>query len=112
MLYTVVFLILLTAVAARADEVRLPYDGKTLNADWVIADEGRASDEIMVILHGTLGHKDMEIIETLQSFLAEIGRDSLAINYRSILMIGTVSSTAICHIRIVRTMLLTNSVYG
>jgi len=76
----VVFLILLTAVAARADEVRLPYDGKTLNADRVIADEGRASDEIMVILHGTLGHKDMEIIESLQSFLAEIGRDSLAIN--------------------------------
>lgn len=76
----VVFLTLLTAVAARADEVRLSYDGKTLNADQVIADEGRASDEIMVILHGTLGHKDMEIIQTLQSFLAEIGRDSLAIN--------------------------------
>jgi len=76
----VVFFTLLTAVAARADEVRLSYDGKTLNADRVIADEGRASDEIMVILHGTLGHKDMEIIQTLQSFLAEIGRDSLAIN--------------------------------
>ena len=76
----VVFLTLLTVVAARADEVRLPYDGKTLNADWVIADEERPPDETLVILHGTLGHKDMEIIESLQSFLAEIGRDSLAIN--------------------------------
>ena len=76
----IVFLTLLTAVAVKADEVQLPYEGRTLNADWVIADEGLASDEIMVILHGTLGHKDMEIIETLQSFLAEVGRDSLAIN--------------------------------
>jgi len=76
----VVFLTLLTAVAARADEVQLAYDGKSLNADRVIADEARASDEIMLILHGTLGHKDMEIIETLQSLLAEVGRDSLAIN--------------------------------
>ena len=45
----VVFLTLLTAVAARADEVQLAYDGKTLNADRVIADEARASDEIMLI---------------------------------------------------------------
>jgi len=75
------FLVLsMIANVAIADEVELEFNGMTLNADLIIADGTHITDEIVIILHGTLGHKDMEIIETLQSVLEEIGRDSLAIN--------------------------------
>lgn len=73
-------LFLLASFAVEAKEVKLDHAGKTLNADLVVANGGRIADDITVILHGTLGHKDMEIIESMQSVLEESGRSSLAIN--------------------------------
>ncbi len=45
----------------------------------VVADGKSIGDGVVLILHGTLGHKDMEIIETLQSVFQEGGYSSLAI---------------------------------
>ncbi len=47
-----------------------------LLADFVRAEE--ASGPVAVITHGTLAHKDMELIEALQESLAEQGVSSLA----------------------------------
>jgi thioredoxin-related protein len=63
-----------------AEEVRILHNGITLNADTVLTDGKTVADNMIMIVHGTLGHKDMEIIETLQSVLQESGRSSLAIN--------------------------------
>jgi len=70
----------LATTAANGEEIRIDFDGKTLNADSVMAEDKVISDGVIIIVHGTLGHKDMEIIDTLQSVLQESGHSSLAIN--------------------------------
>lgn len=61
---------------AAAEEVSLEYRGLTLNANLEAVD---GSDGMLLLVHGTLAHKDMEIIATLQALLAERGLSSLAI---------------------------------
>jgi pimeloyl-ACP methyl ester carboxylesterase len=61
---------------AAAEEVTLEYRGLTLNANLESVD---GSDGMLVLVHGTLAHKDMEIITALQALLAERGLSSLAI---------------------------------
>jgi len=65
---------------AFADEVTLAYHGLTLNAEHVVPPEGEAIGPTVLIVHGTLAHKKMEIIESLQEALAERNINSLAIN--------------------------------
>ncbi|VAV91550.1 hypothetical protein MNBD_ALPHA08-924 [hydrothermal vent metagenome] len=65
---------------ASAKEVSLSQNGIKLNAELVMADDKKMSDGVVLILHGTLAHNRMEIIKTMQSLLAERGRNSLAIN--------------------------------
>ena len=66
----------LAASAAQASEVSLRYGEVTLLGDLVLADD--SVGPLVVLTHGTLAHKDMELIETLQEALAEEGVSSLA----------------------------------
>ena len=66
------------ASAQEARELELPYDGLTLLGDLVVPDDGALEGGIVLITHGTLAHKDMELVEALQGVLAERGVASLA----------------------------------
>ncbi|WP_282608563.1 alpha/beta hydrolase [Pelagibius sp. Alg239-R121] len=67
-----------SSFAQETREVELKHDGLTLLGDLVMPDDGSLSDGAVLLLHGTLAHKDMELIETLQVALAERGVASLA----------------------------------
>ena len=68
------------AGAVLADEVKTLSRGYTLNGDLVLADGQQMGGRVLLMVHGTLGHKNMELIETLQSVFQESGQSSLAIN--------------------------------
>ncbi len=65
---------------AAADErrIELEINGAIAFGDLVESESGNRKKGVLVITHGTLAHKDMEIIEALQSALAERGIASLA----------------------------------
>ncbi|MBC8339880.1 MAG: alpha/beta fold hydrolase [Rhodospirillales bacterium] len=66
--------------SAQAKEVKVPYNGLTVNANLNIADGKKLSDGVVLMLHGTLAHKDMEIMRALQDLLLERGFNNLAFN--------------------------------
>ena len=68
--------IVLLAAPLHAEEVTLEHDGIVLLADLVEAGDDEAP--VALITHGTLAHKDMELVEGLQDALAERGITSLA----------------------------------
>lgn len=63
-----------------ADEVSVDHGGLVLNGDLVLAQGGGIAAGVILMLHGTLGHKDMEIMQSMQSIFAENGKNSLAVN--------------------------------
>ncbi len=71
---------LLFAGAAMAAEVRISHDGLTLNGNQVLAEGKAPADGMVLLVHGLLAHRGMEIIATQQQLLAERGISSLAIN--------------------------------
>ncbi|CCQ74329.1 alpha/beta hydrolase [Magnetospira sp. QH-2] len=71
---------LLLAFPATAEEVTIKPKDLTWNADLVVAEGKTLADGVLLMLHGTLGHKDMEIIGGMQELMAERGFNSLAIN--------------------------------
>jgi len=77
-----VILVLLTCASAYAfaDEIRINSGDLVLNADLELAPGTTLADGVIVMLHGTLGHKDMEIMSTLQSVFEEYEYSTLAIN--------------------------------
>ena len=68
-----------TPVGAEPREVMIEVSGRTVLGDLVLADGKAIGDGVVVLVHGTFAHKDMELIETLQTALAERGRSSLAV---------------------------------
>ncbi len=64
--------------AQEVREVEVAHAGVTLIADLVIPDHGSLTEGLVLLTHGTLAHKDMELIGTLQTALAERGVASLA----------------------------------
>jgi dienelactone hydrolase len=70
---------LLAASPLQAGEVTQRIGSYLANADWVTS-EGGAQKPAVLIVHGTMGHKDMELIQQAQELLQENGYDSLAIN--------------------------------
>jgi len=70
-------LAILIASTVFADEVTIESGAYTLTGDVVGEYLG---GRVVLIVHGTLGHKDMEVIEALQSVFMESGQASLAIN--------------------------------
>jgi pimeloyl-ACP methyl ester carboxylesterase len=63
-----------------ADVVTLPYKGITLNANLVETGSHWPAGPVILMTHGTLAHRGMEIISGLQDMFAERGISSLAIN--------------------------------
>jgi len=64
------------ACPVHAGEVDLRHGDLTLLGDFVEVEDSTAP--VALITHGTLAHKDMELVETLQDALAERGISSLA----------------------------------
>ncbi len=73
------YLFLLSGII-QAEEVTLPYKGVTLNANLEIAQNKSIADGVILIVHGTLAHKGMEITSALQNLLKDNGLNTLAIN--------------------------------
>ncbi len=68
------------AAPAHADKVTIASGANTLNGDIVPFGGQQLNGRVVLIVHGTLGHKDMELVEALQSVFMESGQASLAIN--------------------------------
>lgn len=65
---------------AHANEVTLPYKGLTLNANLELAAGKTAADGMILITHGGLAHRGMEMYVYLQDLLKKKGYSTLAIN--------------------------------
>ncbi len=63
-----------------AEEVTLPFNGLTLNANLEIAEGKTISDGVVLIMHSFLAHNRMEIIKASQEAFLENEQNSLAIN--------------------------------
>lgn len=72
--------LIFTAFTAQATEIQLPHRGLTLNAQIETAPGKSLQDGVVLILHGTLAHNRMELIESVQKQLTERGFNTLAIN--------------------------------
>ncbi len=68
------------ACAASAEVVTLSHDGVTLNANLEQAGASWPDGPVVLMTHGTLGHRGMEIMAGLQELFTERGISSLAIN--------------------------------
>ena len=73
-------LLLSASVCAFPDEVQIHDGDRLLNANLELAPGSSLEDGVILMLHGTLGHKDMEIMAALQSVFLEYAYNSLAIN--------------------------------
>ncbi|CAN8140256.1 alpha/beta hydrolase [Thiomicrorhabdus sp. 6S2-11] len=69
-----------SAQAADVKEVTQQQQGLTLNANLLMADGKGFSDEVVLLTHGTLTHKERSTYAALQKNLANNGISSLAIN--------------------------------
>ncbi|WP_321323093.1 alpha/beta hydrolase [Thiomicrorhabdus sp.] len=66
--------------AAEVKEIKQTHNGITLNANLMMADGKTFADDIVLLTHGTLTHKDRSTYAQLQKNLAGHGISSLAIN--------------------------------
>lgn len=66
--------------AAFANEVTLPYKNLKLNADLTLAPGKTVADGVVLITHGTLAHRDMEMLVAMRNLLRDKGFNTLAIN--------------------------------
>ena len=71
---------LLGGLAQAADRVELEHDGTTLIGHMEMAPGSEIADGVVLMVHGTLAHGQMEIMRSMQSLLAESGYNALAIN--------------------------------
>lgn len=76
--YCIVFAI--ASSPASAEEVLLRHQGLTLNANLDLAPGKQLADGAILITHGGLAHRGMEIVTALQAQLKQKGYNTLAIN--------------------------------
>ena len=67
-------------LAAETKEIKQTYQGLSVNANLVLADGKSYSDEMVLLTHGTLTHKDRSTYAQLQKNLAAQGVSSLTMN--------------------------------
>lgn len=67
------------ATLVQAEPVQIRHDGLRLNAELKLAPAKSVKDGVMLLVHGTLAHGRMEVMEQLQAVLAERGISTLAI---------------------------------
>lgn len=74
------FIALLVAAVspAGAEPVRTMQDGLTLQGELKLAPGKKLSDGLVIMIHGTLAHGGMDIMQALQATLAERGFSTLA----------------------------------
>ena len=72
--------VLMPGRPAPAEEVKINHGGLTLNADLELAGGKTLADGVVLMTHGLLAHKGMEIMTALKGLLAERGLNTLAIN--------------------------------
>lgn len=72
--------VFLFSFSAQAEEVKIKNGDLTLNADLTLAEGKKISDGVVLMVHGTLAHKGMEIMVLLRDLLAEQGLNTLSIN--------------------------------
>ncbi|NQU59989.1 MAG: alpha/beta hydrolase [Rhodospirillales bacterium] len=65
---------------ASAEEVKIKHKGLALNADLTLAPGKKLSDGVVLMTHGDMAHKGMEIMVLLRDKLAEKGLSTLSIN--------------------------------
>lgn len=71
----------IATAAIEAKDVTLQHKGLTLNANLELAADRKIADGVILITHGGLAHRDMEIIAYVQNLLVkEKGYSTLAIN--------------------------------
>ena len=70
---------LFAPLAAQADEVQIQHDGLALKADFDLAQGKTVQDGVVILVHGTLAHHRMEIVETTSELLRDAGYSTLAI---------------------------------
>jgi pimeloyl-ACP methyl ester carboxylesterase len=68
------------ALPAAAEEVRIKPAALALNAQLDLASGKALKDGVVLIVHGTLAHNDMETLKTLRGVLNDRGLNTLAIN--------------------------------
>ncbi|MDX5374923.1 MAG: alpha/beta hydrolase [Gammaproteobacteria bacterium] len=73
-------LLLLLPLAAVAEQLTLKDGDTTLTAELKLADGKSLEDGVIVMLHGTLAHSRMEIMQAMQNVMAARGYSSLAVN--------------------------------
>ncbi|PIW27036.1 MAG: alpha/beta hydrolase [Rhodospirillales bacterium CG15_BIG_FIL_POST_REV_8_21_14_020_66_15] len=71
---------LAAALPAVAGEVRIKPRSLTLNAHLDLAPGKTLKDGVVLMVHGTLAHNDMETLKTLRSVLNDRGLNTLAVN--------------------------------
>ena len=79
-LFSFALLIAVLSLPANAGEVKIKHGGLTLNANLNVVPGKKLADGVVLMLHGSLAHKDMEIIRALQELLLERGLSNLAFN--------------------------------
>ncbi len=67
-----------SVASAKTTNIELNIGGKVALGDLVIPEGASLKGGVLLITHGTLAHKDMELIESLQAALAERGVTTLA----------------------------------
>jgi len=68
------------AFSVAAEEVKIKHNGLTLNADLTLAAGKKMADGVVLMTHGDMAHKGMEIMVLLKDTLAERGVSTLSIN--------------------------------
>ncbi len=71
---------LLIGGSALAEEVTTVHEGRRLVAEATLAPGKTWADNAVLLVHGTMAHKDQETIRTLRELLKERGLNTLAIN--------------------------------
>lgn len=78
--YTGIVIFCITAVSAGAKEIAIQHNGLTLNASLELAEGRRLDEGVILLTHGSLAHRDMEMLAYLRKLLRQGGYSSLAIN--------------------------------
>ena len=73
-------MVVFSALPSSGEEITIAKGKLTLNANLNMVEGKSYADGMMLLLHGTLAHKDMEIMTALQEILLERGISNLAIN--------------------------------
>ncbi|OQX10912.1 MAG: alpha/beta hydrolase [Thiothrix lacustris] len=77
---TVAFSLFAALTALQAEEVTVKQGELELRADLNLAEGKTAKDGVILLLHGTLAHNKMEIMQSLSDLLKEKGYNTLNVN--------------------------------